>query len=70
MPENFLLSSESVELVNLAIDKLEQGRQEQQGIGEIYSSWCNFVKTNLYNSVPYKRQYIGRSAKRHKPAKP
>ena len=70
IPETFLGNNESWKFLNETIDRLEGGRRDQQDIDGIYNSWCDFVKTNMYSSVPHRRQYFGRKAKKHKPEKP
>ena len=54
----------------MEIDRLEQSQQDQQDIDSVYSTWCHFVRQNMYSSVPYKRVSSGYNTKRHKPGKP
>lgn len=54
----------------MAIDRLERGQQDQYDIDAIYSTWCDFIKANMYSSIPYERRYPGRSTKKHRPGKP
>ena len=70
IPDAFLLDNDSWQFVNVAIDTLERGRQDQHDIDTVYSKWCDYIKVNMYNSIPYKRHYPSRSAKKHRPGKP
>ena len=69
VPGSFMMSNECINFVQMAIDRLEQSQQDQQDIDSVYSTWCHFVRQNMYSSVPYKRVSSGYSTKRHKPGK-
>ena len=47
IPETFLHTNETRAYLNETIDKLGRGLRDQQDIGKIYSSWCDFIKTNI-----------------------
>ena len=67
IPETLLFGNESWKFVNVTIDKLEQGWQDQSDIDAVYSTWSDYmyIKANMFSCIPYKRHYPGRNAKKN-----
>ena len=65
-----MTNNDCINYVQMFIDHLEQSQQNQQDVDSAYSTWCQFVRQNMYTSVPYKRVVNGYCANRHKPTKP
>ena len=72
IPSNFLSDQAVLEEINVLINKLETLENDSLNIDNVYKEWCNIVKVNMYDNIPYKRVNVNvtSSFRKHKPGKP
>ena len=59
-----------LEQVNATIADLEDGFRTQSNIDSAYDSWCNILKSEMYERLPYKSVRMGCGNKRRRVGKP
>ena len=56
--------------VNNIIDKLDQSLKTQGDIDMVYDEWCDFIRDEMYTSIPHKTIRAGIKSKKFRPGKP
>jgi len=54
VPQDFMNNESVLIEINKLIDTLETNAIDTHNIDDVYTSWCNIVKDNMYDNIPYR----------------
>jgi hypothetical protein len=70
IPQDFLMTPDIVAEIDACIDRLQSQQQDQNHLNEIYTSFCEFLETEMKNKVESRTVKTGLSNKRRRVRKP